>query len=143
MLLPRVPDDGFPGICPFHSDCWEGMASGPALARRAGVPAEQLGPDWWGWEQTAQYIAHGLVNMAYAFSPERLIIGGSVAKAGQLGSEGLLKMIRERMSDALNGYAIPAAMTRDPNTFIVRPGLGDDAGVCGAIALASQMLRSN
>lgn len=141
MLLPRILGDGFPGVCPFHRDCWEGLCSGPALARRAGVPAEQLRPEWAGWELTAQYIAWGLVNVVYALSPGRVIIGGSVTKAGHLGSETLLKMIRGQASAALNDYAVPAAMEMNQNTFIVRPGLGDDAGICGALALAHQMLR--
>ncbi len=143
MLLPRIPGDSFSGICPFHRNCWEGMCSGPALARRAGIPAEQIRAEWTGWDLVAQYIAHGLVNVAYVLSPERIIIGGSVPNAGELGSETLFKMIREKMSAALSGYAVPAAMATDPNSFIVRPALGDDAGICGALALAKQMLKTN
>jgi fructokinase len=140
MLLPRVQDDAFQGVCPFHGDCWEGLCSGPALTRRAGRAPENLPPDWDGWQVTAWYIARALVNLTYLLAPARIILGGSVTKAGRLGAEALLQTVRDEMSAALRGYAVPSALDEDADRFVVRPALEDTAGICGALMLAHDAL---
>jgi fructokinase len=136
MLLPRVPGDTFAGVCPYHGACWEGLCSGPSLHKRWGMPAEDLPPDHEAWALEAQYIAYALANLVCVLSPQRVILGGSVCKAGRLGPEPFFQMIREKVPAALNKYIVSPALSDDIDSFIVPPDLGEDAGVCGAIALA-------
>jgi fructokinase len=125
MLIPRIPDDRFAGACPFHGDCFEGLASGLAMELRWGVKAEALSPDHPAWRLQARYLAMGLANLVCGLSPRRIVIGGGVMR-----SLHLLPMIRESLRDLLNGYV------RVPE--IMPPLLGGDAGVLGGIALAER-----
>ncbi len=129
LLIPRLPEDDRPGCCPFHGDCLEGLASGPALQARWGRPAPELPPDHVAWEQEARYLAMGLVNLILTLSPQRLILGGGVMQQMHL-----FPRIRQYVVHYLNGYvSLP-----NPDTFIVPPMLGDRAGVLGALALAEE-----
>ncbi len=141
MMLPRVPGDEFAGVCPFHGACWEGLCAGPALLKRTGMPAEQLPPDHEAWALEAQYIAYALANLVCVLSPQRIILGGSVRKAGRLGQERLFEMIRAKVQEALNGYVVSPALAGEIDRHVVPPLLGDDAGICGAIALAQEAWR--
>ncbi|MEW6285186.1 MAG: ROK family protein [Chloroflexota bacterium] len=138
ILIPhdRVRDP-FEGACPFHKDCFEGLASGPALEKRWGQRAETLPPDHPAWALEAHYIALALVNYIVTFSPQRIIIGGGVG-----GREDLLPLIRREVQEILNGYVQSPAITRHIDEFIVHPGLGSRAGLLGAIALARQAITS-
>lgn len=128
--VPREPDDGYPGRCPFHGACLEGMASGPAVAERWGAPAESLPPDHPAWDLEARYLASGFLPLVLALATERIVLGGGLGAA-----PGLAERVRARLSERLAGYAPrldePGAM----DAFIVRPGLGGDAGLLGAAAL--------
>lgn len=130
----RIPHDRaadpFPGTCPFHGDCLEGLASGFAMEQRWGVKAESLPAHHPGWQLEAQYLALGLANLAAVLSPRRIVIGGGVMHHPELHSR-----IRENLHQCLNGYI------HTPE--IVRPLLGDDAGVLGAIALAERAVRTS
>lgn len=129
--------DPFQGTCPFHGDCLEGLASGPAIEARWGQPAETLPPDHSAWLLEAHYLALGLVNLICAISPQRIIMGGGVMKAPHL-----LPLIRARVLELLRGY-IQAPMILDRiDQYIVPPALGDRAGVLGAIALAARSLET-
>jgi len=137
MGLPQLAGDDFAGVCPFHGRCWEGLCSGPAIARRTGMPAEQLPPEHPAWELTIRHMAHALVNLTCVLSPRRIIIGGSVRKGGRLGEERFFTRLRAAFREVLAGYISSPALTETGIVeFIVPPQLGDDAGVCGAIALA-------
>lgn len=125
--------DGFPGICPFHGDCLEGLASGPAIAARAGSPAEQLAPGNPVWAMVATELGELVATLALIVSPERIVIGGGVVS----GQPRLIPMIQEAARKRLAGY-LPAY---DKAEFVVSPGLGADAGPMGAIALAEDALR--
>lgn len=140
MLLPRLPGDTFAGVCPYHGDCWEGLCSGPALSERCGQPAASLPADDEGWTLEAHYCALALANLVFTLSPQRIIIGGSVRKAGRLGSERFFHMLRERLRAALGGYVLSRTIDCDIDSFVVPPLLGDSAGICGAIALAQDSL---
>jgi fructokinase len=132
----RVPHDRgrdpFDGCCPRHGACLEGLASGEALRRRWGVPAERL-QDPAAWALEAEYLALALVNLTCVLSPQRVIVGGGVgARAGLLGQ------VRGRLLELLAGY-LPVAELTEPGgveRYVVAPGLGDDAGVTGAVELA-------
>ncbi len=135
--LPVLEGDSFEGACPFHGRCWEGLCSGPAIARRAGIPAEELPPNHPAWDLTIRYMAHALKNLACVLSPRRIILGGSVRKGGLLGEDRFFSRLRSYLIEALGGYiAAPELTAARIAEYIVPPLLGDDAGVCGAIALA-------
>ena len=130
LLLPREPGDDFAGVCPFHGDCWEGLASGPALEARWGVPAADLPPEHPAWPLQARTLARGLVNLLLTLSPERIILGGGVMHQAHL-----FPMIREAMRDALGGYV---SVPGDAASYLVPPGLSDRAGVLGALVLGQE-----
>ena len=140
MLLPRLHGDTFKGICPFHGDCWEGLCSGSALEARYGQPASSLPKDHEAWSLEAHYSALALANLVLTLSPQRVIIGGSVRKAGGLGAERFFELVRDRLKAALGGYVVSPAFDSGIDSYIVPPRLGDDAGVCGAVALAQDAL---
>lgn len=134
IMLPhdRVRDP-FEGWCPFHKDCFEGLAAGPALEKRWGQRAETLPPDHPAWALEAHYIALALANYTVTLSPQRIILGGGVG-----GRADLLPLIRREVQEILNGYVQSPAVTQNIDGFIVPPGLGSRAGMLGAIALAKE-----
>ncbi len=137
MLLPRLDGDDFKGACPFHGACWEGLCSGPAVLLRAGATAETLPANHGAWQAVINYTARALANLVFVLSPERIIVGGSVRKAGRLGQEEFFRLLRKGTREALAGYVSSKALDDEGIAhYVVPPGLGDDAGVCGAIALA-------
>ncbi|HOE34154.1 MAG TPA: ROK family protein [Anaerolineaceae bacterium] len=125
--------DPFPGSCPFHGDCFEGLASGPALEKRWGQRAETLPPDHPAWELEAHYIALAMQGFICSFSPQRIILGGGVPQ-----QPSLLPLVRAKTLKYLNNYVGAEAINKHMDTYIVPPGLGSRAGVCGAFALAQQ-----
>jgi fructokinase len=135
VRLPRHPDDAFPGVCPYHADCLEGMATGPALEARWGQPAETLPADHPAWEMEAHYLANGLVNFICTLSPQRILMGGGVMEQSHL-----FPMMRHKVQVLLNGYVQTPEILDRVDKYIVPPALGDRAGVLGAIALAQKTL---
>ena len=127
--------DPFEGGCPFHNDCLEGLASGPAMEKRWGQKAETLPPDHPAWDLEAHYVSLALANYIYTISPQRIIIGGGVG-----GNERLLPLIRKNVQDLLNGYVQSPAIIKNIDEYIVSPALGNRAGMLGAIALAQGTL---
>jgi fructokinase len=131
----RIPHDRerdpFGGTCPFHGDCLEGLASGPALAARWGQRGETLGADHPAWKLEAHYLALGLMNLIAILSPQRIILGGGLMRRA-----GLFPLVRSEVQVLLNGYIRAAEILERIDGFIVPPGLGEEAGVLGAIALA-------
>lgn len=130
--------DPYPGRCPYHGDCLEGMASGPAIADRWGRPGEELPEDHSAWELEATYLAYALVNFITTLSPQRIILGGGVMKQRQL-----FPMIRRKVFDLLNGYVQAPAILEEIDSYIVPPALGGRAGVLGAFALAERMIKKS
>jgi fructokinase len=133
VRLPRHPDDAFPGVCPYHGDCLEGMATGPALEERWGRRAETLPADHSAWEIEAHYLAYGLVNFICTLSPQRIVMGGGVMEQSQL-----FPLIRHKVQTLLNGYVQSPDILERIDAYIVPPKLGGQAGVLGAIALAQE-----
>ena len=131
IRVPRHPDDSFPGNCPYHGDCLEGLASGPAIAERWGRSADDLGEHAAAaLALEAHYLGVAMANLTLVVSPQRIILGGGV-----LGMPGLLGATRDAMADSLAGY-VPL----DPAEHLVSPGLGSRSGVLGAIAMAERVL---
>jgi fructokinase len=138
----RIPHDlaidPFPGNCPFHKDCLEGLASGPAMEKRWGVKASALPGDHRAWELEAHYLAVALANLTLTISPQRILLGGGVMQQPQL-----FKMIRDEFSWVLNGYVRHPDILDHLDEYIQPPQLGGDAGVVGALFLAAQEAASS
>jgi fructokinase len=134
----RIPHDTtadpFPGVCPYHGDCWEGLASGRAIEARWRQPPEELAGKDEVWELEARYVALGLVCVTCVLSPQRIVIGGGVGTAPDL-----LSRVRPQVVALLNGYLNTAAVGDGIADYIVPPALGSRSGVLGAIALAEAL----
>ena len=128
--------DPFEGVCPFHGDCFEGLASGVAIEKRWGMRGTLLTSDHMAWDLEADYIAQALANYALTLSPQRIIIGGGVGNLSHL-----LPKVQKRTRDLINGYIQSPAILENIETYIVNPGLGNRSGMLGAIALAEQSLQ--
>ncbi|HEY61882.1 MAG TPA: ROK family protein [Anaerolineae bacterium] len=124
-------DDVFNGICPYHGDCLEGLASGAALESRWGMKAEQLPADHPAWIAESFYLAQGIVHLIYILSPQRVILGGGV-----MHQKFLFNRIRSQVLNMLNNYIQSDKILKEIDTYIVSPSLGDEVGILGAIALA-------
>lgn len=127
--------DPYPGGCPYHGDCLEGMAAGPAVEKRWGRKGQELGSDHPAWDLEADYLAQALQTFICSFSPQRIIMGGGIMDV-----PGLLPKVRNKTAAYLNGYVQHPAITEQIDDYIVLPGLGNKAGVLGAIALGLQSL---
>jgi fructokinase len=130
----RIPHDWsadpFAGTCPYHGDCWEGLAAGPAIEARWGAPPEELdSAEVWALE--ARYLALGLVSVISVLSPQRVVLGGGVMRA-----PALLSLVREEVRSLVNGYLDAAALGTEIESYLVAPGLDGRSGVLGALALA-------
>ena len=129
--------DPFPGVCPFHGDCFEGLANGPALALRWRHPPETLPDKHPAWDLEATYIAYALANVICSLSPQRIVLGGGVMERGFL-----FPLIRQKVRENLNGYISSAVIDGKMNEYILPPGLGKRAGILGAMALAKRTAKA-
>jgi fructokinase len=134
----RHPEDHYTGKCPYHHDCLEGMAAGPAIEQRWGRKGHELESDMQVWEMEAFYIAQAVANFVYILSPHKIILGGGVMKQSQL-----FPLIRKQVLSLLNGYVQHPQLLEQMDTYIVPPALGDNAGLSGALVLAKQELELN
>jgi fructokinase len=131
MRIPHDRDaDPFLGVCPYHGDCWEGLASGRAIEARWGKPAHELAEDA-AWQLEAQYLALGLVSVICVLSPQRVVIGGGV-----MNKPGLLEGVHREIIRLMNGYLASPVLGDGISAFVAKPALGPRAGVLGALALA-------
>jgi len=136
VLVRRHPDDTFQGRCPYHGDCAEGMAAGPAIEERWGAKGIDLADRQEVWELEAYYLAQALMQYILILSPKRIIMGGGVMKQAQIFS-----LVREQVQELLNGYVALPEIIDQIDKYIVPPALGDDAGITGALMLAKQALE--
>ena len=123
--------DPFRGVCPYHHDCLEGLASGPSMHKRWGQSAETLPAAHPAWDLEVEYIALALVNLIYAYSPLRIVLGGGVPE-----HVGLHQAVRRKVQELLNGYIQSPMVLDNIDEYILPPTLGTRSGVLGAIALA-------
>jgi fructokinase len=132
IYIRRHPNDPYEGKCPYHRDCLEGLAAGPAIEERWGKKGQELEGQKEVWEIEAYYLAQALAQYILILSPQKIILGGGVMKQTQL-----FPLIRQNVQDLLNGYVeLP-----DLESYIVPPGLGDNAGITGALVLAYEIER--
>lgn len=130
----RAPGDDYAGLCPFHGDCLEGLASGAAMSGRWGVAAPSLPPGHAAWDAEAYYLAALCVNLTYQFRPQRIVLSGGVLEAAFL-----LDRVREELARKLNGYA-PGPYASDPLSYLVAPELADPSpGLVGAFLLGENL----
>ncbi|MDF2538791.1 MAG: hypothetical protein K0S76_1812 [Herbinix sp.] len=134
ILLHKHPEDTFEGSCPYHPNCMEGLAAGPAIEKRWGKKAVMIEKDSKAWEMEAYYIAEGLVNYILTLSPHRIVLGGGV-----MHQEHLFPLIREQVAKLLNGY-VKTSQLADLDSYIVPASLNDNQGIMGCIQLAKMEL---
>jgi fructokinase len=131
----RIPHDltadPFPGTCPYHGDCLEGLACGPALQKRWRVPAATLPENHPAWPLEARYLALALMNLTVTLSPQRILMGGGVMQQPHL-----FDLLRKEFAQLLNGYVQHPDILDRLNEFIQPPGLGSRAGILGCLVLA-------
>ena len=134
MLIRRHPKQaGFAGVCPFHGDCLEGLASGPAVRAAWGARSDALPPDHDFWEVEADYLAQACANLALVVAPERIVLGGGVMGAGAL-----IEPIRRRTWALLGGYIAQLAEEEAVARLIVPPASAEPSGLVGAYLLAKR-----
>jgi fructokinase len=124
-------DTAFEGVCPFHGDCFEGVASGPALAARLGGELGDAPADHPVWDIQADYLGQLCAQIALSLSPQRIVLGGGVMQ-----HQRLFAPLRARMRHWLGGYLDRPQLEHAIDAYIVPPGLGADSGVMGALGLA-------
>ena len=133
----RIPHDRthdpFPGVCPFHGDCLEGLASGSAIQARWKAVGTTLPPEHPAWALEAQYLAYGLNNLAVTLSPQRILLGGGVMQQSHL-----FTLIRREFAQLLNGYVQHPELLHHLDRFIQPPQLGSRAGILGTLVLAER-----
>ncbi|MCW1401903.1 ROK family protein [Novosphingobium sp. MW5] len=127
--------DPFPGRCPFHGDCLEGLASGPAIEDRWGTSLSKLASPAEKVELIAGYLGQLAANLVLLHMPDRLVFGGGVMK-----TPGLIEALRLATERLLGGYVRAAQLDPGLERYIVLPGLGDEAGITGAILLGKSAL---
>jgi fructokinase len=131
----RIPHDRgrdpFDGHCPVHGDCWEGLASGPALAARWGCSPADLPDEHPAWELEAEYVALGILSIVTVASPHVVVVGGGVMERAHL-----IEGVRATLRELVAGYLETPLLSGEIDRYVVAPALGDAAGVLGAIALA-------
>jgi len=123
--------DPFVGICPYHEDCLEGLASGPAIQKRWNIKPEYLPENHPAWQLEGEYLALAAANLVCTISPEIIIFGGGV-----MSQQHLYPIIREKTRKLLNGYIHSEIISRNMDEYIRPPMLGDKAGMIGALLLA-------
>lgn len=133
IYVRRHKEDSYEGGCPFHRDCLEGLAAGPAIEARWGMRGDEIPEEHEAWEMEAYYLAQALVNYILIVSPEKIVMGGGVMKQLQL-----FPLIRKYVVELLNGYLVKEEILSGIDEYIVPPKLGDNAGIVGAMALAKK-----
>ena len=129
--------DPFPGRCPFHRDCLEGLANGPSVIDRWGLPLTELPAGHPAFGLEAGYLAHLAATIVLTHMPDRIVFGGGVMKA-----PGLIDRLRKATRPLLAGYISAAPVSGDLSDYIVPPALGDRAGITGALAMAEAVIAS-
>lgn len=134
IMITKRSDDKGSCLCPFHENCFEGLAAGPSIEKRWGKKAVELADDMAVWELEADYIGTALVNFCLTLSPQKIILGGGVMHQTQL-----FPLIREVFKKKMAGY-ICTKEVEDLDNYIVPASLNDDQGIMGAIKLAIDAL---
>lgn len=136
ILVTKHPNDTFNSICPFHSSCLEGLASGSAIEKRWACKGMDLTEDHPAWKLEAYYLAQAIVNFILILSPQKIILGGGVMHQLHL-----FPLIRTQVQTLLNNYIHLIQIQQNIDNYIIPPILGDNAGFLGAIALGYKTVK--
>lgn len=137
MFIPHdTQNDAFPGVCPYHGDCLEGLASGNAMKSRWGRNPEELPEDHIGWDLEAEYLSTALINLVYVYSPQQIVLGGGVMQ-----HKGLIDMVKAKVRARNEGYVHSYMLEEKIGEYIHLPILGNRSGALGAMAMAIKMLE--
>ena len=129
IFVRRHPlDASFVGTCPFHGDCLEGLACGAAIVARTGHTLKDAPRSDPIWAIEADYLGQLCAVLVLSHSPQQILIGGGVMQPG------LHAEVRARMLHWLCGYIASPELQNEQ--YIRAPGLGDSAGIVGALSLA-------
>ena len=132
MLVRQHPEDNFEGACPFHGDCLEGMAAGPAIEKRFGIKGQDLAENHPFWSIEADYIAQCAYNTTLMFAPEMIVFGGGVMQ-----QKHMIEKVRHLFEKKMNGYTTYPIIDR----YLVTPKLGNEAGIIGCLSLAKDSVK--
>jgi fructokinase len=136
ILLNKHPEDPFDGVCPYHPNCLEGLASGPSIEKRWGKKAIDLKDNSEVWELEAYYIAQAIISYILTLSPHRIVLGGGV-----MHQEQLFPLIRKKVIELMNGY-VKTPLLLDIDNYIVPAALNDNQGIMGCIQLAKLEVKN-
>ncbi|MGM9985939.1 MAG: ROK family protein [Bacillaceae bacterium] len=136
ILVKRHKDDLYSGKCPYHKDCLEGLAAGPAIEARWGAKGIDLQDREEVWKLEGYYIAQALMQYILILSPKKIILGGGVMKQKQI-----FPYIYKNLKELLNGYVDVPELTNEIENYIVSPELEDNAGITGALLLAIEAFK--
>lgn len=136
LRIPRLAGQTWPGVCPYHGDCVEGLASGPAIQMKSGRPGDQLDPSDPAWDEVVHALGALLHNLVLTAAPQRILLGGGVMS----GQPFLIPRLRAALAESLHGYGAAPAIAEAGVAFLTAPALGDRAGPLGAIALAQDAM---
>ena len=129
----HATDHTFPGVCPFHGDCLEGLASGPAIHSRWGASLSDLRTEHPALALEAFYLGQLAVNLILHHRPEVIIVGGGVSQTPML-----LERMRTECLALLGDYLPELACADSMAKLITPPRLGEDSGILGAFMLAQR-----
>lgn len=130
--------DPFPGVCPYHGDCWEGLATGISMQKRWQISPENIPTGHIAWELESDYTAVALVNLIYVYSPRRIVLGGGISQYPLFH-----EIVRKKVIAANRGYLRSPMIFDNIEKFIVPPALGNKSGCLGAIAMAINTISKN
>jgi fructokinase len=132
VSVERRSGDSFAGVCPYHGDCFEGMASGTSMRTRWDRPADELGSVFdEAFSIETHYLAAGFRQFVYTLAPDVIVMGGGVSHL-----PGIHAATNRKLIEMMAGYAI---QPEHRDGFVMPPGLGDDSGIVGALALAASV----
>lgn len=136
VLITKRETDSYVGKCPYHKNCLEGLAAGPAIEERWGKKAYELADYPQVWELEADYIAQALADYVMILSPEMIILGGGV-----MHQEQLLPMIREKLKNYIGGYIVTKEL-ENMEHYVVSASLHDNQGIVGCLELGRRALQT-
>ncbi|MDR4435223.1 ROK family protein [Bacillus tequilensis] len=137
IYIRRHPDDTYQGKCPYHKDCFEGLASGPAIEARWGKKAADLSAINQVWELEGYYIAQALVQYILILAPKKIILGGGVMNQKQV-----FPYIYQYVPKMMNSYLNFSELSDSIRSYIIPPLLDRNAGIIGTLVLADQALKA-
>lgn len=134
IRLARREGDYIKSVCPFHENCVEGLASGPAIASRLGA-SQTLADDPAMLALVAAYLGDLAAVLVLSWSPEHIVWGGGV-----MATPRLLERLRSALAGALAGYGVGEAA--GATDFCVLPALRDP-GLEGALLMARAAAKAS